>query len=1079
MAADLFGPPKAVEERVRTFLMGVSTKEGDLAAFAPLALREDETKERLEWLMGEWTSATQFVLKECERLFKEDPALLVMAAAEVDFEASRKAKPKGFLSELLEDGRPATFKLGEGVERPILYYGKSGKDAVCAPEDVGDDVKRLRFCVEVADGRYVKLSKGTKSEAAKGKKGKHGRTPSDKEDEVDGGVMPDAWRIAKFKAQSLGGFLSTAFFASKTADKDRDWPPEVIKFTLGNQRRVRSAGFLAEMDSKPNEGMRQQCAQAVCSFLEKYLSVQPEVTALKRQHDGVIGQWRGLIREHEANLGESAVMRAGALEEAVARRPDCDPGNPDDVVAYRDWVHDFNRAAKELQDVLPETAREEMERKKIRLLKDVKGYPSFPDYKPDGRRDFTAAIAEVEALGDEGRKLDVKAIRTFVLNNWADTERHRLNFSRRPGTNPRKPLPVLRRTARDLFETTGGRISRDDRNGRWFIAWEPDDDELTAVFRKSVSALAERTGRIKAHLGAKRSEYLKATMGNQDGRMSEDRRGVDYAAARQLVDCAAAISRLSLLGLPEEDEAAKKINAIAGRAKGALLHLAEGEKREMQISGFSGKCKGKACSLAKGACLLVSGEHGKDRLALLVDYSKDGKNPVKVIVDDKADGLTAVVSTGGGKKMGAGKAKALVAGRPVGELGGQGIVLPLDFGTSQARRYLYPQAGARQSDGLVASMRAGGIDVKSARIVSETVNVGVRYQVALSVGVPGPRHDLAVKEPCGFVGVDRGENDLAVFARVDDAGRLVEEPESLGQDMVRDVRRGYRRVRRRQSQAKRLEGGRWFEGKIDNAVRVIAAKGIYAMLKNGAALALEDLSRGFGRAETASWEHQYTKVEDEIVDLLKFTGLIHGRPDAKLYHFTDRNDRGPSWFGKVGKAWTSQTCPSCGAVWGKIKEITREGDSIVLAWDETHRPLTGLDRLVLRASGGKWSAFWPGERAVPAALPDAVVKACRDFMAATNEKTRRGPKNIIFDWASHRSRGDFHRFRCRNCGVELDADKVGALNIARKALYQTNPDERRAADDGKQDWRAKWQSWYLRKMVVNSWWNAGVERMLK
>lgn len=1046
LAADLFSGDKKDGERVRTLMMKVDLSSEALAAFGPLAASADETKERLDYVTDQWTGAIQQMLNRLKGdLFERRRDILLSVAAERDFDAAIAAD-KGWLEATAE-----TYELGtveNALAAPICRHYKIGKEMV-AP---GNENAKAHLCAKIGDGLYLKLEMK--------------KAEQDKGGNKDAGSREETLSIKSFDAQNFGGFLSAAYWSEKMAKSVGAYKFGSLgeSYARANHDRTRAVWLKdGEFCAGVGEAVRQKVAENVCGFLEKYYSVQPEVARFNVYVQNSIVRTQKFLEEKKPELTEEATARLGEWQEIADGFRVCDGHDPKDVERLRNWVSEYNMRTNELRQVLPTGWFEEFGSgyKKLDKLKDLKGYPSWPDYKADDGKSFQDALSALQTMIGK-MDLSPEAVQAWVVRAYTAGEVRRLNYLAGRHAKKRKKtgeLPMRVKIAHEIFARTGGRIVQpEDVSLKRSVSWSPDDRKIKTVVKSIVARLNRDFDSATSHVAGEITRK-------------------DFFARRRQVDILVTLANLCAETVLAEGRAKylAEVNRLAGDAKGALLALAEGTKEEIQITGFSVKPgkSGRTWSLQKNAGLVVAGrpdEHA--RLALLFDPSGEKDDPVN-IETGISGALQAVGYSGGADKRDSTdeqKARNLVVGTPTGNLGQYGLVLPLQFGSSQARRYFYPGSGHRE-DGIVGAMTAGRVDIGSARIVRKTGLDGkVEYFVAMSVKLPRPQLNSRDVAPQGYIGVDRGETHLAVMAETDLRGRLVGEPQPFGHAMMNRVGRSYERMRRNQSQMKRLKGGDWFEARINNAVRLIAIKAVEMMLTQKRAVVFEDLSRGFARGGTASWEHQYTKVEDQLKDVLAFCGL----KAKEIYHYTDANkDKGYNWFGKVGRAYTSQTCPSCGTVWGK-PEIDRHDGVVKVKWDNQHAPRPGVNEIDLKQSGQGWSLVWSDDTTI--SVPAAVAKKCAEYASASNKSSDEAKKaeKTILGWLSHRSRLDYEHFRCRYCGVTLHADKVGALNIARKAVFQmTNKRENRKRND--------WQKWYLDRLTDPKavWWNAETEKWLR
>lgn len=1017
-AQEVFQSSGIKGERVRTMLVGVNFEDDAFRPFAQFASDAQGTKERLDWLLEEWTAAMQYVLDRIrEDLWEKRPDILLLAAAKPDYKDALEARRQGFLKEYTDGNRrEVQINLGSR-ERPlhtkVLWYGKPGKESYCAPaEEI-----RVKYCAEVSLNTFVEIEKNG-----------------------------EEFCFNKFSAMELGKFLSAAYFSSKVQEKDHSSGPIPEEYIRANKNRVHDKYLIAaKFVCKTDEPMRQKIAETVCSFLEKYLSVQPEVRKLLGAHEDMMRQAKKFFDEHASRLSPNAVMAWSEVEEEIKKRPACNPESPSDVLEYGAWVHAYNEAVNRFQNELSSELKEGGDEKQygVKFLEEVKGYPSFPAYKKNSEHEFKACIKSLEELGNEGgEKPSFAGLVKWVKSTWAENECRRRNYFIDRGLSEKhsgaRPLPLLKRIAREMFQRTEGKIEK-NKEGSYEVTWNPAQEKILTIAAEHEKKMERQITRMKMHC---------------------DKVQEDAAARRLLVDLLVAKVRLKNLG-EEEQKNIREANMLAGQAKGSLLQLVEGDKRECQISGLTLKENGAGFSLAKNACFLLStGE--KQKLALVMDYSKQIRGS-GLKIHAKKSSENGVRAFG---FLGEGEARKIVVGNPEGKLGDYGVVLPLAFGSSQARRYLYPKNG-HPENGMLDAI-ACGVDIKNARIIREQgPDRTTKYFVALSVGIPSRVVDVVSREPEGFIGVDRGESSLAVFAYTDSSGVLMEAPELHGKNMVRDVRRSYRRVKSMQSQAKRLTGGEWFKRKIDNEVRIIAIKAVHKMLRYRSGIVLENLSRGFSRGSTASWEHQYTKVEDELTDVLDFAGVFSSRT-KKLFGFGKKSKQ--KWFGTVGAAWTSQTCPCCGSVWAKPEKATWEKGTFTVYWEREVSP--GARILTIRRNNNAWESAWndAAEEWKPCTLElGAMLHRYEErLQKAAYAKERSGILRKAAKLFKHRPEQAYDSFSCLRCGETFHADKVGAVNIARKALYQL---QKNSESTKKIDWRQDWQNWYRKQIKEKGWWN--------
>ncbi|MBI5465975.1 MAG: hypothetical protein HY974_01650, partial [Candidatus Kerfeldbacteria bacterium] len=856
--------------------------------------------------------------------------------------------------------------------------------------------------------------------------------------------------IKKFDSQRFGGMLSAAYFSERLQERPYVYGPLIEEFIRQQPRNRLRQKYLSpqEFVSGVNEVIRQKCAENVCGFLKKYQAVQPEVTKLLDKHIKDINCLASKIAETE-ELPDDAREAYRAVQKVINTRTACDPANPTDVRVYAEWVGGYNGRLNEFKQVLPDLFIEKWSTE-LKPLARVKGYPSFPSYGENINFTFRDILAHLAKFAEHDELVSAEHIRNWVDKEWVEREIQRLRRSHRPGMKSIH-LPLLRKVAREVFQRTNGKIIHEEKI---HAQWPTDNAKLITVFKGIRIKLRRHLAEVIAHI---------------------ERVPKDWAANRYLVDIYTTLARLNSLALPptEESRRAFEVNALAGEAKGTVLALAEGMKQEIQVSGLSLRADGNGWALAKRACLAVVGTPPRERLALVLDYSSESAIRLS---SDNVSGVRGFGFIGGSERRERQTSRSLTVGNVTGKLGRYGLILPLSFGTSQARRYLW-LSHKHRGDELLSAIEAASVNIKNARIIREQTKGGSRLYVALAVERPYVPIDATTKQVEGYIGVDRGESALAVFARVDTNGRLQETPQSFG-ELPKKIRRAYNRVRQQQSQAKRLVGGTWFAHKIDNYVRQIAIRAVDAMLTHCCGIALEHLSRGFARGGTASWEHQYTKVADKLIDVLSFAGFTVPT-NGELFPLGVKSKH--HWFGAIPPGNTSRTCPKCAAVWSNPIELKLANGSFTLTYrDELRENIKALK--LERDVSGVWHGSWLADgKKIQSFTPKSLkeLNSLTNKLATAKGDERRKLERDMLELFKHRHRNTYDRFYCLLCNIELNADKVGALNIARKAIYQLEGKPPQGISLEKEKRRQHWQEWYSRQLNDNHWWDSKVEKMLK
>ncbi|MBI5465700.1 MAG: hypothetical protein HY974_00210, partial [Candidatus Kerfeldbacteria bacterium] len=202
-AQKLFGT-KAPAMAVRTLLVGVDTSEEALRPFSTLTPTTDELQERLDFLLREWTNATQWVLEQIRHdLFENKREILLAAAGKPDYVDATRARELGYLQPYIRDGKSVELKLGSGTSiftRRVLWYGKPTKDTVAMPQEDS----KVKFCVELTKDNFIEVE------------------VIDKESGTFG--------IKKFDSQRFGGMLSAAYFSERLQERPYVYGPLIEEF---------------------------------------------------------------------------------------------------------------------------------------------------------------------------------------------------------------------------------------------------------------------------------------------------------------------------------------------------------------------------------------------------------------------------------------------------------------------------------------------------------------------------------------------------------------------------------------------------------------------------------------------------------------------------------------------------------------------------------------------------------------------------------------------------------------------------------------------------------------------------------
>lgn len=349
------------------------------------------------------------------------------------------------------------------------------------------------------------------------------------------------------------------------------------------------------------------------------------------------------------------------------------------------------------------------------------------------------------------------------------------------------------------------------------------------------------------------------------------------------------------------------------------------------------------------------------------------------------------------------------------------VLLPLHFGKSYARRYLY-----QKNWGLFS--KTPQIFLNNGRLKRIKKRPGDSWNYYFDITISGKKvfgykefaKNIINKCEC-IIGIDRGEAKPISYAIIGLKNGKVIDTGFLAESYINKLLEYYEKKKTSQRLG-RIP--RYLTSKISRLQETIlntAASEILSMLsKYKGLIAIEDLNRKFkGSERSLVPKKTYRKVEKILIDSLELSGLL--RVD----------DRGNFWGGltKVSPAGTSQTCLKCKTVWKKelkdeIYEYSKSKNFSRIDWTTNSLEYNG-DKLKLN------DKFMVYNRETK----HNEEKTITDFKKAITNKDE--GKTVRYFKLALGPRISQGVFICPKCLYKENADIVGAVNIATRGAERT------------------------------------------
>jgi hypothetical protein len=423
------------------------------------------------------------------------------------------------------------------------------------------------------------------------------------------------------------------------------------------------------------------------------------------------------------------------------------------------------------------------------------------------------------------------------------------------------------------------------------------------------------------------------------------------------------------------------------------------------------------------------------------------------------------------------------------------LALPLCFGTRQGREYFW-----HFDRDLRTRSEWTPLNARLLRVMpQEKPQLGEFYVTITFQRLAPPVTDVATKK---LVGVDRGEAVPASYAVVDAQGRFLANPKRLAEFsnylsqlegwekqnlslpecernksgkpawksqpedgfgfIAPEYREQQREFNDKKRELQRTKGGytRWLRAKERNRARALGgqvARDLLALsASHQAPLVFESLDSRLatrGGRGTMMRQMQYTRVFSSVTQKLAEAGLF----DLKSKKWNN------AFVHKVGPAYTSATCSSCGQVhstplYEKIAATLQESGQ---DWQVTLP--NGESRQLPREY-----TYWVRGKGEQTANTDERIRELLNKPFAELSKTNH---NALISLLKNRwlpFRPDQATFRCLACGHSINADIQGALNIARKHLFRVSR-AKKAEEDSEAARRkvmGEWEAWYRQKLAT-------------
>jgi hypothetical protein len=345
------------------------------------------------------------------------------------------------------------------------------------------------------------------------------------------------------------------------------------------------------------------------------------------------------------------------------------------------------------------------------------------------------------------------------------------------------------------------------------------------------------------------------------------------------------------------------------------------------------------------------------------------------------------------------------------------LLLPLHFGKSYARRYLF-----NKHWGLFS--KSPKMFLNNARIKREKINPGDPWRYYFDVSISGEKvfgfkefaNDILTKAE-SVIGIDRGEAKPIAYTVFGIRNKKALEKGFLAGDYI-DKLKNYDALRRDYQSRGRIVP-KYLKSKItrlqETLLETAASETLALIAKYKGVVILENLNDKFrGSEKSLIPKKTYKKVEKLLTDSLQLAGLL-------------RTDNKGSYWGAlktVFPAGTSQTCLLCEQLWNKdFKE-----EIITFSKDKDYQNINFTDKFLN--------------------LDKKQVYLSDTYTVFNRERKYNEEKNLadLQDIIREKEEAEIIRylkkaigprivqdtFICGLCGSKENADIVGATNIAKR-----------------------------------------------
>lgn len=476
---------------------------------------------------------------------------------------------------------------------------------------------------------------------------------------------------------------------------------------------------------------------------------------------------------------------------------------------------------------------------------------------------------------------------------------------------------------------------------------------------------------------------------------------------------------LDLLGFKARILNPKKpmeINTIISQIKGFYLQ-GKADIEIITLPGFSWGKEDRGKPL-KNISLALKKDGEKRELFICIASS------VKPFVLDTNGEMEFLKTTGGQKRRNRQpKSISYIKGNfLVDDTEGVPIFLKLHFGKSYARRYLF-----QKSWGLLS--KTPKIFLNNARLKRAKKRPGDPFKYYLDITLSGERvygyKDFAkniLNRAEYIIGIDRGEVKPIAYAIVKVKDDSVIEKGFLAESYITKLLE-YDEKKRKAQKIGRVP--KYLKSKISRVRETMletAASEILSLVSNYKALvALENLSSNFKGIENSIIPKKtYKKVGELVSSALEIAGFV------KI------DDRGNYWGGliTVFPAGTSQTCIQCKTLWNS--KLKQEICDYTIAKNFENMDLV---KNLLEFKGEKLKL---NENFIIFNFQNrqSEKKNLKDLKQAVDNKKTEEAFRYLKLALGPRVKQD--TFICPKCSYQENADLVGAINIAKRAIENRN-----------------------------------------